>query len=351
MFSNDFKLKIIIIFLVNYFFNKYSLSRKRIGIIGLDHSFNVGNNLLKYAIFIKISELGHFPYIIGRKFKNNSISFIKNNVNMRLINNFSEIKENDYDILMVNSDQTWRKFDDYFYDIAFLKFAEKFQIPKFVYGASLGFEKWIFMKKDEEIAKYLLQNFTGISVREKSAILLIKKYLGFNAQFVLDPTFLIDKKYYLNLIKEFKSEIANQINNEEFIFVYFIKKSIYFASYLNYIKNELKKKIFYLKMNNKNQVKEFIFGISHCKGVITDSFHGTIFSIIFKKPFITFENRLKAESRFNSLNEIFNIKNRIFALNTTPPINLLNLPLSINKRNLISLKKQSIKYLKKNLNY
>ena len=231
MFSNHLKLKVIIIFLVNYFNNHYSHSKKKIGIIGLEHSQNVGNNLLKYAIFIKLSELGHFPYIIGRQFRNHNISFIKNNVNLRLINKFSEINENDYDVLMVNSDQTWRRWDDYFYDIAFLKFAEKFQIPKFAYGISLGFENWKFRKKDEEIAKYLLQNFTGISVREKSAIMLIKKYLGFNAVFVLDPTFLIDKKYYLNIINDFKSNIASQINNEEYIFVYIVTNSNYFGKY------------------------------------------------------------------------------------------------------------------------
>ena len=233
---------------------------------------------------------------------------------------------------MVNSDQTWRRWNDYFYDIAFLKFAEKFRIPKFVYGISLGFENWKFRKKDEEIAKYLLQNFTGISVREKSAIMLIKKYLGFNAVFVLDPTLLIDKKYYLNLINEFKSDIANQINNEEYIFVYIVTNPSNFGKYLNYVKIKLKMKIFYLTMNIKNQVKEFIFGICHCKAVITDSFHGTVFSIIFKKPFITFENKFIGESRFNSLNEIFNIKNRLFDFRTTPPISLLNLPLTINKR-------------------
>jgi len=200
MLSNNLKIKvIIIIFFYNYFNNQYDHKKKKIGIIGLDHSQNVGNNLLKYAIFIKISELGHLPYIIGRKLGNHNISFLKHIVNLRLINKFSEINGNDYDVLMVNSDQTWRRWNDYFYDIAFLKFAQNFQIPKFVYGASLGFENWKFRKKDEEIAKYLLKNFTGISVREKSAKELIKKYLGFNAQFVLDPTFLIDKKYYLNL--------------------------------------------------------------------------------------------------------------------------------------------------------
>ena len=100
------------------------------------------------------------------------------------------IKENDFDILMVSSDQTWNVVIENFYDTAFLKFAEKWKIPKFIYGTSLGFDKWKFSEKDEQVAKHLLKNFTGISVREKSAVKLIENHLGLKAQFVLEPTFL-----------------------------------------------------------------------------------------------------------------------------------------------------------------
>ena len=108
-----------------------------------------------------------------------NISFIQNTTKLILINSsFSEIKQYDFDILMGNSDQTWRKWPvnnyKYFYDIAFLKFAEKWDILKFVYGTSLGINIWEnFDKDDEKIAKMLLKNFTGISVREKSSINLI----------------------------------------------------------------------------------------------------------------------------------------------------------------------------------
>ena len=351
MYLNKLKFNVlfIFIFLVNNFNIENDHLKKRIGVIGLDHSQNVGNNLLKFAMFIKLSELGHSPYIVGRKSKDHNISFILNVSNVKIINNFSEIKENDFDILMVNSDQTWRKWDDFFYDIAFLRFAKNWQKKKFVYGASLGYKNWRFRKIDEKIARYLLQNFSGISVREKGSISLIKKHLGFKAQFVLDPTLLINKSYYLDLIKNFKSEIIKQVNNEEYIFVYIIIKSTYLENYLKYVTEKLKTKTFYLTMNNTDQVKEFLYGITNCKAVITDSFHGTVFSIIFKKPFISFINIANDNSRFKSLDEIFNIKNRIFTLNSKPPISLLNQPLIINETRLISLRNISINYLKKNL--
>ncbi len=95
------KIKFVFIIIIIFYLFKafYVKNNKRIGVIGLEHSQNVGNNLLKYAMFIKLSELGYFPIIVGTKFFNNNISFIKKAVNMRLIKNFSEIKENDFDIL------------------------------------------------------------------------------------------------------------------------------------------------------------------------------------------------------------------------------------------------------------
>ena len=122
---------------------------------------------------------------------------------------------------MVNSDQTWRK-SNFFYDIAFLNFSKNWNKPKFVYAASLGLNTWQLTKEDENIAKNLLKNFTGISVREKGSIKLIESHLGIKPIFVLDPTLLIDKKYYLKLIKNYKNDIP--IDNS-FIFVYTVTES------------------------------------------------------------------------------------------------------------------------------
>ncbi len=342
---------IIIFFSFKSIYIEFLKLKKKIGVIGLAHSQNIGNNLLKYAIFIKLSELGYSPYIVGRQDTNQNISFITNAVNIRLIDNFSDIKQNDFDILIVNSDQTWKKWDKYFYDIAFLKFAENWTIPKFTYGVSTGLEYWEFNKEDEQIAKHLLTNFSGISVREENAVELIENHLGFKAQFVLDPTLLIEKKYYINLIKNFKSEIGNKINNEEFIFVYTLSFPETMKNYLSYIKNNLNTKIFFLTMGDKNQVLEFIYGIYNCKAVITDSFHGTIFSILFKKPFITFILEVRGQSRLKSLDRIFNIKNRLYNLDSFPPLSLLNSPLIVNTNKLKLLKRKSINYLKRNLNF
>ena len=344
--KKKFFIKIIFIFFF-IFLNIIIKKKKRIGVISLRHEVNIGNNLLKYAIFIKLSELGFIPYIIGTHWNNYNISFINRTTNLIIIkNNFSEIKKNDYDILMVNSDQTWRRFDEHFYDYAFLNFTKNWKIKKFIYGASLGFDYWTLTPDDEKIAKYLLKNFNGISVREKGSIELIKKHIGFHPILVLDPTLLIDKKYYLNLIKYYKS---NNIINNKYIFIYSIGQNNNMKTFMKESNLKLNYTIYEYYLNNNSTIEEFIYHMTKCSAVITNSYHGTIFSILFNKPFVSFCNKNGEYQRFLTLEYLFGIEKRIFDYNQSPNCNLLMEPLKINYYLVNKIKKESIKYIKKNL--
>ena len=137
-------------------------------------------------------------------------------------------------------------------------------------------DTWAFTKEDELIAKHLLKNFSGISVREKGSVKLIKKHLGFRPTFVLDPTLLIGKKYYLKLINNYKNDIS--IDNS-FIFIYKVTKLEILQKFINKIREKYNNKIYMINFYVENQIRKFIYGIYNCKAVITDSFHGTIFSI------------------------------------------------------------------------
>ena len=70
--------------------------------------------------------------------------------------------------------------------------------------------------------KNLLTKFSGISIREKELIDTVKEHLGVTPEFVLDPTFLLEKKYYLNLIKNFE---GNKKKDSKYIFFYNIANS------------------------------------------------------------------------------------------------------------------------------
>ena len=346
----NFKLLFILYFSFNLIiFNKLISKKKKIGVISCNYHANVGNNLVKYAMHIILTNYGYESQIVATNAENFNLSFIKRHANIRIVKNFSEIKENEYDILMVNSDQSWRKWDNDFYDIAFLKFANNWNINKFTYAVSLGFKKWKYTKKDDQIARLLLKNFTGISVREKNSVKLIKKHLGVNSILVLDPTLLINKEYYLKIIKNYKTNYIN----ENYIFTYKVtfSKPI---KYLYLMNNLIKKasEIFNYKIINVNEyeedsVEKFLSGIYHCKAVITNSFHATLFSIMFKKPFISF--RKDEDERLYSLRELLNLKSRIIEYNKKPDINLLNKKVYFNTFKFKFIKKRSIKYLKDNL--
>jgi hypothetical protein len=94
-YRNKLYIKIIALILCFYFhfthFNYKNFEKKKIGVISLSNGDNIGNNLLKYAIFIKLSELGFEPYIVGTHKKNTNIDFINRTTNLRIIkSDFSE---------------------------------------------------------------------------------------------------------------------------------------------------------------------------------------------------------------------------------------------------------------------
>ena len=340
-------------FLKNNFSNKKKiLKSQRICIINLHNSQNVGNILVKFALSKKLKEFGLNPTIVApRNNKGINISFLTKTTNLIVLNNnFTELNENDYDYIVVNSDQTWSKCDvHYFYDVAFLKFAENWKIPKFIYGASLGSDKWYYSNEEEQLAIKLLRNFTGISFREKGLVRLVEEHLGLKSEFVLDPTLIIDKNYYLNEIKNYKPNIKL---SDEFIFVYQLDKNPDLEKIIKESSRKFNYKIYKHQLSKDDYIESFIFGINNSQAIITDSFHGTIFSIMFNKPFITFLNKVRGKGRFDSLIEVFNLENRIVdtSNNKTPDINLLSEPLHLNMTLFNGLKNFSIYYLKKNLN-
>ena len=317
-------------------------------------SQNVGNMLVKFSLAKKLEEFGLKPivitqYLFSKKVK---ISFVERTVKLKIIKkNFSELKESNYNYLIVSSDQTWAYFDkSYFYDIAFLRFAEYWKIPKFIYAASIGKDTWFYTKQEDKMASRYLRNFTGISFREKGLVRLAEKHLELNIKpiFVLDPTLLIDKKYYLNEIKDYNRDFNF---NEKYIFVYQLDKNEILEKTLNQSSAKYNYKIYKLNLDDDYYIENFLFYLNISQAVITDSFHGTVFSIMFNKPFISFINRARGKGRFDSLIETFNLENRILDPITivNPNINLLKEPLNINRTLLNELKMFSINYLKKNL--
>ena len=140
----------------------------------------------------------------------------------------------------------------------------------------------------------------------------------------------LDKKYLCTYILDDSKILNDYVENA--------------CKELNY--NNLK-----ISINVSNYIEKFFFSLNICKSMITDSFHGTIFSLIFEKPFLTFINKKRGKSRFFSLNETFELKNRITfprKFEKEDVAILLNAP-KINETKFEILKKESVMFLEKNL--
>ena len=335
-----------------FFYNLFN-NKKRVGVTNLPTDQNVGNILVKFALYTKLKEYGfNVTMLIPWNKNNTDLSFINRTINSNLYTikkDFSELNESDFDYLIVNSDQTWRYGLSSRLDIGFLEFAKDWKTKKFVYAASIGTDNWEYRKRDDKKIKSLIKNFTGISFREIGTVKLAEEHLDVKGLFVLDPTLIIDKQYYLNEIKYYKSDYNLK---DKFIFVYQLDKNEIVEKYINDTSEKLNCKINQLNFNRSDYIESFIFGISHSQGVITDSYHGTIFSIIFDKPFITFINKERGKGRFDSLIEVFHLENRIIdiSMNKSLDINLLKERPNINKTLFKQLRTFSINYLKRNLN-
>lgn len=196
-----------------------------------------------------------------------------------------KIKKSDFDILIVGSDQIWTEWiTDGLDPVYLLDF--KTSANKVSYGASINIGK--IPEECKEIFQRCLGDFKYISVREESLKKSIEATLNMNAEKVLDPTLLLPSEFYEELIPEINKK-------NKFVLAYFLsddeellKNARFTAKYLGV---ELKEIHFYKKnIYNPNYIAdadpgEFLWYIKNAEFVLTNSFHGTVFSIIFHKKF------------------------------------------------------------------
>ena len=358
MLIHNYKIKyILIISLIILFYNILDdqikeHNNKRVGIIAYPNDNNIGNQLLKYAMYIILKKLGFNSALISLKPKKHfvpNIQFLQKYIKIKEINNsFTDIKETDFDFLIVNSDQVWAYNFEYLFEIGFLSFAKNWNITKIIYGVSIGYDHWIIQNEKLKSLKELIKHFSGISIREEDSIDIINKSLGIKPQFVLDPTLLLDKTDYLEIIKNYISDIDR---NQKYLCSYILDKSLKITNYIRNIADELKYNIIDIDFKNDNFIERFIFSINICKSIITDSFHGTLFSIIFNKPFISFINTHRGNARFLSLNRTFQLGDRFIypKIFEKKEISLLLESPKINMTYFKILRTKSLNFLKNNL--
>lgn len=225
-----------------------------------------------------------------------------------------------YDIVIVGSDQTWRPaYSPNIYNY-FLDFLENDKaIKKVVYATSFGTDQWEFSKEETERCKELVKTFDAVSVREKSAIDLCQKHLGITPEFVLDPTMLLKKDDYLKLVATKnlpkRSGVFSYILDETDEIAAIIKEvaqHLNLNHFTNQPKNRAKgKSVTKLEDHIYPELEGWLQSFNDADFIVTNSFHGTVFSILFNKPFLSIAHSERGASRFHSLLSLFGLEERL----------------------------------------
>ncbi len=224
-----------------------------------------------------------------------------------------------YDAVIVGSDQTWRpRYSPNIYNF-FLDFLQGTDIKRIAYASSFGVDEWEFTEEQTRRCAPLAKQFDAISVREKSGVELCKTHLGVEATHALDPTLLVGREAYEALYRN------KELPERQGIYTYILDQADWKNQIVETAKQVLKKPQY------SNQQKTDLSGLSKStlddykmpclegwlKGfadadfVITDSFHGTVFSIIFNKPFISLINPSRGASRFYSIANELGLTHRL----------------------------------------
>ncbi|MFI3227801.1 MAG: polysaccharide pyruvyl transferase family protein [Clostridia bacterium] len=230
-----------------------------------------------------------------------------------LENNISSINKEElsllpYDVFICGSDQIWNAGITNGLDSAyFLEFQTN--AKKISYAASIAHKQII--KNEKEYFKQALSDFDYISVREESAVITLKEIVSKKISVTLDPTLLLDVSAYDNLL-------ADNQEKDKYIFVYFISENKELMECAEHIAQEMGYKLvelhYYLQKNliGHNQradlgPREFLTYMKNAEFILTNSFHGTVFSMLYHKKFYSVYGQ--DERKDNILNAV-NLQSR-----------------------------------------
>ena len=327
----------------------------KIGIVTFHYAHNFGALLQTYALQTKLQQMGHEVYIINyivpRIYENYSLlsidrknksflkkikariikiitiplrykkyikfkNFIKSNLNLtRKYKDEEDLQKNfpKYDIYITGSDQVWNtEIVGFLSDVYTLNFGDE-KIRRVSYAASIG--KNEVQEKELKEFKEKLKMLDKISVREQTAKKILSKVLDKKIEVVLDPTLLIEREKWDEIIKNYSN-----VPNQKYILAYRVAKNQEYINTVNYIAKMLNLKVIHFnKKDDINEVLrveenvnpfEFVNLIKNAEFIITNSFHATVFSSIYHKKFVVIPNS-KTGNRVTNLLEKIGLENHV----------------------------------------
>ncbi len=338
----------------------------KIGILTLPLNSNYGGVLQAYALQTVLKRMGHdvlevelkknlrwqypplwkiplsfgkrflFKYIVRRKNQkilleryerkiypllvHDIFDFISKYINQFKVDKFIDCKGK-FDVWICGSDQIWRyKYYPFFEgDIAnvYLKFLGDDSCKRIAYAASFGTDNWEYPAKETAECKNWIQKFDAVSVREETGVKLCSTYYDIKAKHVLDPTMLLSKDDYVDLIE--KSDVPKSKGN---LFCYILDNT---DEKMNVVKNIEKQRHlspFFMNGDCGNwtedlekriqpPVESWLRAFYDSEFIVTDSFHACVFSILFHKQFLVIGNKERGLARIYSLLSMFGLEDRL----------------------------------------
>ena len=223
------------------------------------------------------------------------------------------VENRGYDAFVVGSDQVWR--EDYSPSISryFLDFlAMNDPRPRIAYAASFGKSRGYISETMLPVCRDLLHRFDAVSVREYEGLEILEHDFGYSKGVkVLDPTLLLPAEKYRTKIKD-----EDRVHNPH-IAAYILDTSEQIQQCLSRLGSQLHLpvKTFSAEPHGGKMltISQWLAEFDQAEFVVTDSFHGCVFSIIFQKPFVCLGNRWRGMGRFLSLLEPLGLSDRLIS--------------------------------------
>ena len=300
----------------------------KVGIMTLPLHTNYGGILQAWALQTIIERMGHesshvFRHLLGplcvyEGRTPEEIKAIQGNCD-RFVDRYircdetpvAEIAPDRYDALVVGSDQIWRHLCDTLllvpFTTAFLDFAENWNVKRIAYAPSFGIDRWEAPEEMIPRCSELLKKFDAVSCRELSGAAICRDVLGVEAKTVVDPTLLLGRDDYSALIDAAETETPAGT-----LMSYVLDRDAEKQRLIDAIAARHGLTPYYANAKPEDNsapiaeriqppVEQWLRDFRDSKMVITDSFHATVFSILFGKPFVVTGNPWRGLSRLESL--------------------------------------------------
>lgn len=289
---------------------------------------------IRRLIDLRSSTQDYFRQVKFNRFNRQYIKFYRH----KIYSNYSKTNiDKEFDLVFAGSDQVWNPNSAWVTDVNFLTFVPEYK------RASIAASFSVTSIPDEDILSYTkyISQIPYITVREKSAASIIQNLCNRTVPVILDPTLLVEPSFWRSISRKPRRPLP-----QKYVVDYMLGESVNDDIIKNWA-NKNGAEIVKLTKGSKwykTAPDEFLYILEHSEYVFTDSYHGTIFSIIFEKPFknqIRKDNNISMHTRFETLYSSLGIEqDKVTSSDTT-----LTLDYSILRTRIQNERKRSLKII------